>query len=106
MEKYTTGTGQEMLVHDKADCKGRNCSIHNPSDHPLKDCPTHWRSDRALMERICEHGVGHPDPDDLAFKKDILGWSDDRISGEAIHGCDGCCMKKKNTFLSEGEMEI
>jgi hypothetical protein len=22
--------------------------------------PTHWRSDRAIMERICPCGVGHP----------------------------------------------
>jgi hypothetical protein len=34
------------------------------------------------MERICEHGCGHPDPDDHR----ILTGEDD-----GIHGCDGCC---------------
>jgi hypothetical protein len=53
----------------------------------MVDWPTHWRDDRKLMERICKHGVGHPDPDDLAHKKRI-GLDVDTIS---IHGCDGCC---------------
>ena len=105
MEKYTTGTGQNIIVHDEADCKGRYCCIHNPSDHIMKDFPTHYRSDRGLMERICKHGVGHPDPDDLAFKRDVLGWSDDRISGEAIHGCDGCCIEDKDKFLTSDDMK-
>lgn len=29
------------------------------------------------MERICPHGVGHPDPDDT--------------NPDTVHGCDGCC---------------
>jgi hypothetical protein len=35
------------------------------------------------MERICPHGIGHPDPDDPAFKNPI----------EGVHGCDGCCSR-------------
>jgi len=88
MEDYVTGTGQKIKVHDKKDCEGRNCPIHNPSDHHMKDWPTHWRHDRKLMERICKHGVGHPDPDDLAYKKK-MGLPD----SEGIHGCCGCCFK-------------
>jgi hypothetical protein len=91
MEKYTTGTGQNILVHDKEKCKGRYCCIHNPSDHIMKEWPTHWRQDRGLMERICKHGVGHPDPDDLAFKASI---GLDAVT-ESIHGCCGCCTKIK-----------
>jgi hypothetical protein len=34
------------------------------------------------MERICDHGVGHPDPDE--FMADV--W---------VHGCDGCCAIEK-----------
>ncbi len=71
METYETGTGQIVHVHPRADCEARggHCCIHNPSDHHMVDWPTHWRDDRGLMERICEHGVGHPDPDDIAFKE-------------------------------------
>lgn len=50
---------------------------------------TLWRDDRALMERLCPHGVGHPDPDDIEFKRRVLGVK--RAKTEAIHGCDGCC---------------
>ena len=82
MEKYETGTGQTISCHDYHDCKGSPCPIHNPSDHPMKDFPTHWRDDRQIMERICPHGVGHPDPDDLRIRN-----GEDR----GVHGCDGCC---------------
>lgn len=84
MERYITGTDQAIDVHRKDMCSG-NCCIHNPSDHHMKDFPTHWRDDRGLMERICKHGVGHPDPDDLAYKKK-MGMD---IKVESVHGC--CC---------------
>lgn len=75
---YTTGTGQELLgVHPPERCAGQHCVIHNPSDHAMRDFPTHWRNDRKIMERICPHGVGHPDPDE--------------INPDTVHGCDGCC---------------
>lgn len=41
------------------------------------------------MERICPHGVGHPDPDHIAFVERVAG--KDVASVEAVHGCDGCC---------------
>jgi hypothetical protein len=100
MEKYTTGTGQEIMVHDKKNCKGRNCVIHNPSNHHMRDWPTHWRGDRGLMERICPHGIGHPDPDDLAYK-DMMGG--DPLS-EAIHGCDGCCLDPEKRFINNEDL--
>ena len=78
-EDWTSGTGQHLRVHAKGRCHGTACPIHHPTDHPLRDWPTHFRSDRGIMERICPHGVGHPDPDDP---------TDDRT-----HGCDGCCRK-------------
>ena len=84
MEAYTTGTGQKIFVHGKEDCKTKHCPIHNPSDHVMKDFPTHWREDRNIMERICPHGIGHPDPDQIMPVNDIHG----------IHGCDGCCIKQ------------
>lgn len=84
-DEYTTGTGQRIVgVHDASQCEGRPCVIHAPSDHSMRDFPTHWRGDRGIMERICPHGVGHPDPDDQAYLASI-GHRD------GVHGCDGCC---------------
>ncbi len=50
-----------------------------------------WRQDRRIMERICKHGIGHPDPDDAAFRKIMSGDSD------TTHGCDGCCVVKSKS---------
>ncbi len=91
------GTKDVIVLHDRttlsthgpAQCKGTHCCVHNPSDHPLKDAPMNWRSDRGLMERVCEHGVGHPDPDDLAHKARTLHPEDQWAF--SVHGCDGCC---------------
>ena len=91
-DTYITGTRQIInKIHDKSVCEGGPCPIHNPSDHPMKKFPTNWRDDRRIMERICEHGVGHPDPDDIRIR---LG--DDK----GIHGCDGCC---RGSYPSEAE---
>lgn len=83
VDYYKTGTGQILTnIHKEEDCKGSPCLIHNPSNHIMRDFPTHWRDDRRIMERICPHGVGHPDPDDIKVRTDE--W-------EGVHGCDGCC---------------
>lgn len=75
-----------VLTHRKEDCVGDHCAIHNPSDHPLKDAPMTFRADKmGLIERQCEHGVGHTDPDSLAF---IAGGEETYLGS---HGCDGCC---------------
>ena len=58
--KYTTGAGQKLEVHDKADCRGGYCTIHNPS----MDWPTLWRDDWRFMEYTCPCGVGYPAPED------------------------------------------
>ena len=89
--EYTTGTGQELLnVHHETDeCHKFGCVVHAPSDHNMSDFPTHWRDDRGIMERICTHGIGHPDPDDMNYIRRTRG--DDAAWGEGVHGCDGCC---------------
>jgi len=89
MESYKTGTGQVIGVHDGHDCRGKYCVIHNPSEHHMVTWPTHWRGDRQLMERLCTHGIGHPDPDHL----DNIPAG--RRSWESVHGCDGCCITPK-----------
>lgn len=85
---YVTGDGRTLIgIHPVSEaCFLRGCVIHNPTDHAMRDLPTHWREDRGLMERICPHGVGHPDPDDLTFQEEC---HPDRAAG--VHGCDGCC---------------
>ena len=91
MEIYVTGTGQRVKVHYQENCIGTFCIVHNPSAHAMRDFPTFWREDRKLMERICPHGIGHPDPDDLSFHKGEV----DR----GIHGCDGCCEEGSRPHL-------
>ncbi len=98
MEEYITGTGQHIRVHDKKDCGGEFCVIHNPSNHHMKDWSTHWRGDRSMMERICKCGVGHPDPDDIAFKKSIAESNGNKDYDTGVHGCCGCCKPTSGWF--------
>ena len=84
--------GADYHVHDPARCEGQPCCIHNPSDHHMRDWTQHWRDDLRLMERICPHGVGHPDPDHIAYVERCFGA--EHADGEAVHGCDGCCSEK------------
>lgn len=74
-----------LMVHDAGACHGEVCTIHNRTDHHMRSWPQHWRGDRIIMERICPHGIGHPDPDDYMI---IKGYDD------GVHGCDGCCSIK------------
>jgi hypothetical protein len=80
-----------LTTHGPAVCAGQACCLHSPSDHPLAGAPLLWRADRGLMERTCKHGMGHPDPDDLAHKQRTMptDWYDSM--GFDVHGCDGCC---------------
>lgn len=88
MEKWTSDTGQLLYVHKGGrGCFGPACPIHAPSEHPLVNAKRHWRDDRMIMERICDHGIGHPDPDDFRI---FLGLED------GVHGCDGCCRKERD----------
>jgi hypothetical protein len=84
---WTEGDGFRLVnTHDPKNCEGRGCAIHNhPSNHFLADAPLNWRVDRGILERICEHGVGHPD-------QDAAEYLSSRGAGyENVHGCDGCC---------------
>lgn len=73
-------------LHDIHDCSGHGCAIHNtPSNHALKDAPMNWRQDRNILERICKHGVGHPDYDSAVYLESI------GRDYQNVHGCDGCC---------------
>lgn len=78
----------DLQVHPPEKCEGRPCCIHAPSDHPMREWPLNLRADHGpvmFCERICPHGVGHPDPDDVAWhSSEGRGWI-------AVHGCDFCC---------------
>jgi hypothetical protein len=78
-----------VRTHSIDKCHGRVCAVHNPTDHHMRDWPMLWRSDRALLERVCCHGIGHPDPDHLTYLRDMYGV--DHAQCESIHGCCGCC---------------
>lgn len=71
-------------VHSSSACLPYHCWVHRPSTHHMVTWPIRWRQDKRTAERVCEHKVGHPDPDDRAFNlrngKDV-----------SMHGCDGCC---------------
>lgn len=89
--------GQKIRCHDKSQCEGQpSCCIHKPSDHHMKSWDMNWRDDTKVMERICEHGVGHPDPDHLEHKRQFLRL--DEREWDSIHGCDGCC---KETYTEK-----
>lgn len=89
MSDYVPRFTEPLTTHGPEVCVGQKCCVHDPSDHPLKDAVLHWRADRGLMERICDHGIGHPDPDDLDHKKRE---HTDYDSAVGVHGCDGCCV--------------
>lgn len=95
-----------QVNHAAKACEGGHCCIHNPSDHhmaawPLTfrtgraiPCPTHGDHGLVLTERLCPHGVGHPDPDSLAWlrRHDPAG-----VGGWGVHGCDLCCRAPLDT---------
>lgn len=80
-------------------CEHDACPIHHPSAHHMRDWPLNWRGDRQLMERICPHGVGHPDPDHMHRAE--------RLTGEAdgVHGCDGCCAEPASEQKTDDQPE-
>ena len=89
---WTDGNGAKWYVHKRnVDCDIDGCAIHNPSYHPLSDAKQLIRTDKyMLVEDICEHGVGHPNPDSASFISKKIG--DTSIW---VHGCDGCCREEK-----------
>jgi hypothetical protein len=88
MSKIELANGRILHTHDPGECLGPFCSIHRPSDHPLRNEPFVWRPDRfGLLERLCVHGIGHPDPDSLAYIRS------QGVEESGVHGCDGCCAR-------------
>ena len=78
---------RSVLTHTHDQCVGRNCVIHNPSDHWMRGWEKNYRADTGRVERVCKHGIGHPDPDDVAYWL-AIGKTQTAVT---THGCDGCC---------------
>jgi len=87
-DRHGIPVGETALVtHPPESCTGRPCVVHHPSDHHMREWPTLYRADRGITERACPHGVGHPDPDDLAYRQTLPC----KTFSVGVHGCDGCC---------------
>lgn len=86
MERVYLSSGQTILAHNKEICNPP-CALHYPSSHHMITWKLVYRDDLSLLERICPHGVGHPDPDSIQFLK-TKNPADSTIE---THGCDGCC---------------
>lgn len=79
--------GRTLRTHGPNDCASNVCTIHNPTQHHMISWAQNWRWDRGIMERMCPHSIGHPDPDDYRIRSGLdIG----------VHGCDGCCHKPKD----------
>lgn len=90
---------REIKIHSPKECEGRSCPFHNPSKHKMKDWPMNVRLDnRSLIERICSHGVGHPDPDSVAYFKSI------GIVYMDLHACCGCCANFRTEGMPDKEL--
>jgi hypothetical protein len=57
----------------------------SPSVPEWRQWPTVQRAG-GLVERVCPHGVGHPDPASVARLAESTGGAH-----HGVHGCDGCC---------------
>lgn len=86
---FESATGALLQIHRQEACTPP-CPFHAPSDHHMVSWALHWRPDRGITERICPHGVGHPDPDTMAYLRVRIG--EHKAYYEGIHGCDGCCL--------------
>ena len=93
--------------HPPDECAGESCCFHNPSDHHMRDWPMTIRGPHKgfLTERICPHGVGHPDPDSLAWLER------NGVESMDVHGCDrdpetgrACCATTITPRSTSGEM--
>ncbi len=88
-DRWQVGTAFLRGVHPPEACGGPEgndpCPFHRPTEHRMRHMPMNWRMDRNLIERLCAHGVGHPDPDHNAY------WKRTNRTYESVHGCCGCC---------------
>jgi len=75
---YTDIDGKSFVLHAADSCIG-TCPFHKPTEHSMSDWPSTFNWDMMRLDRVCEHGLHHPDPDT----------PQELCSVE--HECDGCC---------------
>jgi hypothetical protein len=73
-------------AHSKGSCRGPYCTIHNRSDHHMRSFPQIWNPMIFCMQRVCTHGIGHPDPDEI--NNDVVVKIDHETN------CCGCCVPR------------
>ena len=71
------------------DCDQFGCDIHNRIFNT--DKPLNWRSDRGMMEFICECGIGHPTVHQTNYWLRTIPFGEARA--QSVHGCCGCRME-------------
>jgi len=96
--------GIEKTIHSPEVCRLEACSFHNPSNHGMETWDINIR-ETTLTERLCPHGIGHPDPDSVPWMHEIfcamypLDEDEKHELNDChwwIHGCDGCCSNARN----------
>jgi hypothetical protein len=88
-----------VRVHPVEVCErdGYACPFHRPSHHHMVDWTMIVRLDRgALVERVCPHGTGHPDPDSVRHLVRLTG-----ATHWGSHGCCGCCTSPDKPVLAD-----
>lgn len=87
--------GALVDVHSPRLCEGQpfGCWVHSPLEWALSSAPVRWREDRGFAERICQHGIGHPDLQDSLYNWDV------HRRDVSVHGCDGCCYPRPQWYL-------
>lgn len=86
-ELIAVANGLLTGAHPPSTCAGQawGCWVHSPKPHSLAHAPIRWREDKGSAERICDHGIGHPDPHDAAY------WWTVHHRDVTRHSCDDCC---------------
>ena len=99
------GAPLTMSIHGPEVCEGEPCAWHHPSDHPMRDWPRILR-ESTLTERCCPHGVGHPDPDSVAWLDRIVSGSFRKCLSHCKSSSGANCTSSPNNHLVYGSTSI
>lgn len=89
--RYLQGNSVFILqTHAPGECSGELCDVHGRrGSGGDATWPLNWRTDRGMMEVICEHDIGHPTRAQIAYWRKHL--DEKSVWAYARHGCCGCC---------------
>lgn len=89
MDSFLNPDGVKWTIHGKEGCNGKPCAFHNPTNHHMNSWPLDLNKEKNLLfERVCKHGVRHPDPDSYNYLSSL----EPSKSAELMnHDCDNCC---------------